>query len=166
MKNASLEQETIIHQHVLAAREGRDPRVIGRLYSGWVVFGQQQFVRGYALLLPDPVVPSLNALGAKERSQFLMDMTKVGDALLKVCGALRINYAIYGNLEPALHAHIIPRYADEPEDKRTSQPWAYDWNAAPAFDAKAFKDLGESIRHELSRMGVTKPMRFSPGENA
>ena len=58
------------------------------------------------------------------------------------------------------------RYADEPEDKRTSQPWAYDWNAAPPFDAKAFKDLGESIRHELSRMGVTKPMRFSPGENA
>ena len=95
-----------------------------------------------------------------------MDMTKVGDALLKVCGALRINYAIYGNLEPALHAHIIPRYSDEPEDKRTSQPWAYDWNAAPAFDAKAFKDLGESIRHELSRMGVTKPMRFLPGENA
>jgi diadenosine tetraphosphate (Ap4A) HIT family hydrolase len=166
MKTAILEQETVIHQHVLAAREGRDPRVIGRLYSGWVVFGQQQFVRGYALLLPDPVVPSLNALGAKERSQFLMDMTKVGDALLKVCGALRINYAIYGNLEPALHAHIIPRYVDEPEDKRTAQPWAYDWNAAPPFDATGFKDLGESIRHELSRMGVTKPMRFSPGENA
>src|SRR5262252_1323542 len=92
---------TAIHAQVVAAREGRDPRVIARLFSGWVVFGQQQFVRGYALLLPDPVVPSLNALGAKERSQFLMDMTKVGDALLKVCGALRINYAIYGNLEPA-----------------------------------------------------------------
>jgi diadenosine tetraphosphate (Ap4A) HIT family hydrolase len=166
MKTASHEQDTVIHQQVLAAREGREPRVIGRLYSGWVLFGQRQFVRGYALLLPDPVVPSLNALGAKERSQFLLDMTKVGDALLKVCGALRINYAIYGNQEPALHAHIIPRYADEPEDKRTSQPWAYDWDAAPAFDAKVFKDLGESIRHELSRMGVTKPMRFSPGENA
>ena len=71
-----------------------------------------------------------------------------------------------GNLEPALHAHVSPRYTDEPEEKRTVHPWAYDWNAAPAFDAKALKDLAESIRHELSRMGVTKPMRFSPGENA
>jgi diadenosine tetraphosphate (Ap4A) HIT family hydrolase len=166
MKTDKIEPETVIHELVHAAREGREPRVITRLYSGWVLFGQQQFVRGYALLMPDPVVPSINALGAKERSQFLMDMTKVGDALLKVSGALRINYAIYGNVEPALHAHIIPRYLDEPEELRTAQPWAYDWNAAPAFDREGLEDLAESLRRELGRMGVTKPMRFSPGENA
>jgi diadenosine tetraphosphate (Ap4A) HIT family hydrolase len=162
----SLEADTVIHQLVLAAREGRDPRVVTRLISGWVLFGQQQFVRGYVLLLPDPVVPSLNALGQKERTQFLLDMSRVGDALLKVCGAVRINYAIYGNLEPALHAHVIPRYTDEPEDKRTAQPWAYDWNAAPQFDRQAMEQLAESLRHEFSRLGVTKPMRFIPGQNA
>jgi diadenosine tetraphosphate (Ap4A) HIT family hydrolase len=166
MKTDKIEPETVIHEHVLAAREGREPRVITRLYSGWVLFGQQQFVRGYALLLPDPVVPSINALGAKERSQFLLDMTKVGDALLKVSGALRINYAIFGNAEPALHAHVVPRYLDEPEDKRTAHPWAYDWNVAPVFDRKGMEELAESLRRELGRMGVTKPMRFSPGENA
>lgn len=166
MKTEKIEPETIIHQHVLAAREGREPRVITRLYSGWVLFGQQQFVRGYALLLPDPVVPTLNALPTKERSQFLLDMSKVGDALLKVSGALRINYAIFGNMEPALHAHIVPRYVDEPEDKRTAHPWAYDWNAAPAFDRKGMEELAESLRRELSRMGITKQMRFAPGENA
>jgi diadenosine tetraphosphate (Ap4A) HIT family hydrolase len=151
---------------VHAAREGREPRVITRLYSGWVLFGQQQFVRGYALLLPDPVVPTINALGAKERSQFLMDMTRVGDALIKVGGALRINYAIFGNVEPALHAHVVPRYIDEPEEMRAAHPWAYNWEAAPAFDRAALHDLAESLRRELGRMGVTKPMRFSPGENA
>jgi diadenosine tetraphosphate (Ap4A) HIT family hydrolase len=166
MKSDRIEPETIIHQHVHAAREGREPRVITRLYSGWVLFGEQQFVRGYALLLPDPVVPSLNTLGAKERTQFLVDMTKVGDALLKVSGALRINYAIFGNVEPALHAHVVPRYADEPEDMRAAHPWAYDWNAAPLFDRKSFEELAESLRRELGRMGVTKTMRFSPGENA
>jgi diadenosine tetraphosphate (Ap4A) HIT family hydrolase len=166
MKTDRIEAETVIHEQVLAAREGREPRVITRLYSGWVLFGQQQFVRGYALLLPDPVVPSLNALGAKERSQFLLDMTKIGDALLKVSGALRINYAIFGNVEPALHAHVVPRYVDEPEEKRAAHPWAYDWNAAPQFDRKALEELSESLRRELGRMGVTKPMRFSPGENA
>ena len=166
MKDNKVEPETVIHRHVADAREGREPRVVGRVYSGWVLFGQQQFVRGYAVLLPDPVVPTINALGAKERSQFLMDMTKVGDALMKVSGALRVNYAMFGNAEPALHAHIVPRYLDEPEEMRAAHPWAYNWDAAPAFDRAALHDLAESLRRELGRMGVTKQMRFSPGENA
>jgi diadenosine tetraphosphate (Ap4A) HIT family hydrolase len=166
MRSDKTEPETVIHEQVAAARDGREPRVVARLYSGWVLFGQQQFVRGYALLLPDPVVPSLNALGAKERGQFLMDMTRVGDALLKVSGATRINYAIFGNVEPALHAHVVPRYLEEPEDMRTAQPWAYDWSAAPAFDRAALAELAEALRRELGRMGVTKQMRFAPGENA
>jgi len=81
------EGQTAIHAQVSAAREGRDPRVIARLFSGWAVFGERQFVRGYLLLLPDPVAPNLNALGARERIAFLSDMSRLGDALLKVTGA-------------------------------------------------------------------------------
>jgi diadenosine tetraphosphate (Ap4A) HIT family hydrolase len=162
----AIEPLTAIHQQVNEAREGRNPRVIARLYSGWAVFGERQFVRGYALLLPDPVVPNLNALGVQERSAFLTDMTRLGDALLKVAGAVRINYAMFGNEEPALHAHVIPRYLDEPEPLRTAQPWAYDWQAAPAFERPACQDLAESLLRELQRLGVTKPMRFAPGANA
>src|SRR5579862_6129811 len=138
MKNEiPIEPETAIHAQVVAAREGRDPRVICRLYSGWALFGERQFLRGYALLLPDPVVPTLNSLGAQERTLFLLDVARLGDALLKLTGATRINYAILGNQEPALHAHVIPRYADEPESLRTAHPWAYDWARAPAFDPAA-----------------------------
>jgi diadenosine tetraphosphate (Ap4A) HIT family hydrolase len=157
--------ETAIHRHVAAARAGREPRVIARLFCGWAVFGERQFLRGYALLLPDPVVPSLNALGAHERTLFLQDLARLGDAVLKVTGAERINYAILGNLEPALHAHVIPRYADEPETLRTAHPWMYDWEAAPLFDRASFQDLADALLKELSRMGVTKPMRFDPGAN-
>jgi diadenosine tetraphosphate (Ap4A) HIT family hydrolase len=164
MKNdTASEPLTAIHQQVSEARAGRNPRVIARLYSGWAVFGERQFVRGYALLLPDPVVPNLNALGVHERSAFLTDMTRLGDALLKVTGALRINYAMLGNEEPALHAHVIPRYLDEPEALRAAHPWAYDWNAAPVFERAACAELAESLLHELQRLGVTKPMRFAPG---
>jgi diadenosine tetraphosphate (Ap4A) HIT family hydrolase len=167
MKNETpAEPLTAIHMQVIAAREGRDPRVIARLFSGWAVFGERQFVRGYALLLPDPVVPNLNALGARERIAFLTDMSRLGDALLKVTGAARINYAIFGNLDPALHAHVIPRYLDEPEGLRTEQPWAYDWSAAPAFERPAFQELADGVLRELSRLGVTKPMRYNPGANA
>jgi diadenosine tetraphosphate (Ap4A) HIT family hydrolase len=166
MKSSLTDPDTVIHAQVMDAREGRLTRVVTRLYSGWVVFGERQFVRGYALLLPDPVVPSLNALGAQERTQFLMDMSRVGDALLKISGALRINYAILGNVDPALHAHVIPRYSTEPPQLRTAHPWAYDWNAAPLFDRATHGELKDSLRRELDRMGVTKPMRFDPGANA
>ena len=166
MKNEKQDIETEIHRQVAAARAGRDPRVAARLFSGWVVFGARQFVRGYVLLLPDPVVPSLNALAAQERGQFLLDMARLGDALLKVTNAVRINYAILGNAEPALHAHVIPRYADEAESLRTRHPWAYDWPAAPAFERAAYQELAENLRRELTRMGVTKHMRFDPGANA
>jgi diadenosine tetraphosphate (Ap4A) HIT family hydrolase len=166
MKSEIAEHQTAIHQMVAAAREGREPRVAAKLTSGWVLFGERQFVRGYVLLLPDPVVPTLNALGAKERGQFLLDMARLGDALLKVTNALRINYAILGNLEPALHAHVIPRYAEEPEELRTSHPWAHDWQAAPLFDRSVYAQFSEALRNELTRMGAARAMRYDPGVNA
>lgn len=166
MKSEKPEHQTAIHHQVIAAREGREPRVVARLFSGWVIFGERQFVRGYVLLLPDPVVPALNALGAQERGQFLLDMARLGDALLKVTNALRINYAILGNLEPALHAHVMPRYAEEPEALRTAHPWAHDWQTAPLFERTEYAPLSEALRRELTRMGVAKPMRYDPGVNA
>jgi diadenosine tetraphosphate (Ap4A) HIT family hydrolase len=167
LKNAMEADElTAIHTLVNDARAGREPRVVARLFSGWALFGERQFVRGYLLLLPDPVVPNLNALGARERIAYLSDMSRLGDALLKVTGAIRINYAIFGNEDPALHAHVIPRYQDEPEPLRTAQPWAYDWSAAPAFTPSACAQLAQELLRELTRLGVTKPMRFTPGVNA
>ncbi len=166
MKSEKSEPQTAIHEQVIAARAGKDPKVVVRLFSGWVIFGEQQFVRGYVVLLPDPVVPTLNALGAQERGQFLLDMARLGDALLKVTNAVRINYAMFGNLEPALHAHVIPRYAEEPEALRTAHPWAHDWQAAPRFERNEYAALSEALRRELTRMGVTKPMRYDPGANA
>jgi len=161
-----LEPETPIHKLVAAAREGREPRVIARLYSGWAIFGERQFLRGYSLLLPDPVVPTLNALGSQQRATYLQDVARLGDALLKLTGAARINYAILGNQDPALHTHLFPRYADEPEELRGSHPWAYDWERAPPFDRAQLQELADGLRKELTRMGLTKPMRFMPGENA
>jgi diadenosine tetraphosphate (Ap4A) HIT family hydrolase len=141
---------TAIHRRVADLRAGRDSTLLGRCASGWAVFGQRQFVTGYLLLLPDPVVPDLNALQPEQRAQFLLDMSRLGDALMRVAAPVRINYAIFGNVEPALHAHVIPRYGTEPEPMQTQHPWAYDWNAAPEFDAAAIAPLATSLRAELS----------------
>jgi diadenosine tetraphosphate (Ap4A) HIT family hydrolase len=140
---------TSIHRRVDALRAGRDPGFVARLASGWAVLGERQVLPGYCLLLPDPVVPTLNALKGTQRSVFLADMAALGDAVLAVTHAVRINYAIFGNLDPALHAHVIPRYHDEAAEFRTAQPWAYDWDAAPAFDLDRHRDLRDRIHAAL-----------------
>jgi diadenosine tetraphosphate (Ap4A) HIT family hydrolase len=148
--------ETAIHRRVDDARAGRDKSLLCRCESGWAVFGHQQVTRGYLLLLPDPVVPDLNALAAERRARFLLDMSLLGDALMRVLNPVRINYAIFGNQDPALHAHVIPRYSDEPEALRAQQPWAYDWSRAPAFDAAASTAMIEALRAELARLGALR----------
>jgi diadenosine tetraphosphate (Ap4A) HIT family hydrolase len=140
---------TAIHRRVEQLRAGQDPTLIARLPSGWAVLGEQQFLRGYSLLLPDSVVGTLNDLHGAARMQLLTDAARLGDALLTVCGALRINYAIFGNQEPALHVHVVPRYADEIPALRTAHPWAYDWPAAPRFDAARDGPLQQALRAAL-----------------
>ena len=142
--------DTLIHQRVAAARAGTNPAVIAKMPSGWAVVGDRQVVHGYCLLLPDPVVPDLNALDAAERARFLLDMATLGDVLLAVTRATRINYEILGNSEPALHAHLFPRYASEPEEFRSGPVWHYDWSKAPAFDRHSHAALIDMIRKALA----------------
>ncbi len=142
---------TTIHTMVERCRAASFPALVARLPSGWVIMGERQVLTGYCLLLPDPVVPHLNALSPALRGQFLSDMALVGDALLAVTAGLRINYAIFGNVDPALHAHIFPRRAAEPEATRTAQPWALDWNAAPNYSEALHGELRQRIAADIQR---------------
>jgi diadenosine tetraphosphate (Ap4A) HIT family hydrolase len=84
-------------------------------------------------------------------------MSMIGDALMEVTGAYRINYAIMGNSDPALHAHIVPRYITEPEPYRTNTPWSYPKEVMDAElydaqrDAGLITKLAEAIGKRVSR---------------
>jgi diadenosine tetraphosphate (Ap4A) HIT family hydrolase len=140
---------TAIHGMVERCRAADYPAAVAKLRSGWVVMGERQVLTGYCLLLPDPVVPHLNALPPDARGQFLSDMAMVGDALLNIVAGLRINYAIFGNVDPGLHAHIFPRRATEPEAMRAAQPFALDWNAAPIYSEALHGELKRRIAAEI-----------------
>jgi diadenosine tetraphosphate (Ap4A) HIT family hydrolase len=140
---------TVIHGMVERCRAEDYPPAVARLRSGWVVMGERQVLTGYCLLLPDPPVPHLNALRSESRAEFLSDMAVVGDVLLAVTSALRINYAIFGNAAPTLHAHIFPRHSTEPEATRTAQPWALNWDAAPSYTDALHGELKRRLREKL-----------------
>lgn len=149
---------TAIHRHVEECRGGREGaglRVVARMSSGWAVMGESQLLPGYCLLLPDPVVGSLNDLDMAARGRYLDDMARLGDAVSAAVSPRRINYEILGNLEPALHAHVLPRFEREPEAYRTKAVWLYPpevWNAPEhRFDAgnAAHARVREAIRAGL-----------------
>lgn len=143
---------TLIHQRVAEAQRGENPKVICRMPSGWAVMGDRQVMPGYCLLLPDPVPPSLNNMPDEHRERFLRDMVILGDALLEVTGAARINYEILGNSDPALHVHVIPRYDTEPEERRRAPVWFYDFKSAREFSPEADHLLLERIAAAVARL--------------
>lgn len=145
-------ERTLIHDWVEQARAGTHPRLVARLGSGWLVAGERQNLPGYCLLLPDPVVGDLNDLDEPARQRFLLDMAKAGDAVRRAFQPLRLNYEILGNSEPALHAHIFPRYAWEPRLLRTKPVWFYYpwWFVRPVRDPATLKGVVEKLRSALS----------------
>jgi diadenosine tetraphosphate (Ap4A) HIT family hydrolase len=142
------DHRTLIHERVELARAGDNPTVVGRMGSGWAVLADHQFLRGYCMLLPDPVVGHLTDLDLQQRAQYLVDMSRIGDALLAVTDADRINFEILGNASPALHAHVFPRYPSEPPELRSGPAWWYPpsvWDDGPRFSEDAHANLRDAL---------------------
>ena len=138
-----------IAARLAALRAGRDAALIARLASGWAVLGDPQVLEGYCLLIADPEVAHLNALAPAARTAFVADMARLGEAVLSVTQALRVNYAIFGNVDPLLHAHVFPRRLSEPERQRAMQPFALDGTNAPRYDAGRDAALAAALRAAL-----------------
>lgn len=132
---------------------GENPALIAKLPSGFAVMGDSQFLPGYCLLLAYPQVAKLNDLDGNGRFQFLSDMARLGDAILAATSCLRINYSIYGNLDPFLHAHLFPRYEWEPGEYSTKPPMQIPAEIREAgehqFDAARHRELMSAIRDGL-----------------
>lgn len=135
-----------------AAAAGTLPSVICKLPSGWLLAGEYQWLTGYCVLIADPLARDFNALDDERRARWGVDMGRVGDALLSACGAYRINYETWGNLTPALHTHIVPRFAREPDELRVLPPrQAYAWEKGRPFDLATDGAWMEKVRAFLAR---------------
>ena len=142
-----------IPERIAAAVAGTNPTVICRVPSGWAVLCDMQFLRGYIIHTAYPVVASLNDLDPQQRSIYLKDMALLGDALLEVTGAYRINYTIAGNTDPYLHAHIIPRYLSEPDQYLKGLPWSYpkEVMGTTLFDYERDRELIQQLAKAIQK---------------
>ena len=66
-----------------------------------------------------------------DAAAFMSEVQRVGRALRKVTGAVKINYEMHANSGSHLHIHLFPRYLDDdfpsaPIDYRVSEPAPYE----------------------------------------
>lgn len=137
--------------------------VMARTRSGFAVIGDTQHLPGYSLLLCDDAsVDHLSDLDWQRRSEFLLDLSLVGEAVESTCrsrGLRRVNYEVLGNSVAWLHGHVHARYAWEPPERVGGPVWGYprEERAAPqhAYSDDKHGELRSAITRELERLMST-----------
>ena len=123
--------------------------------SGFAVIGDRQFLPGYCLLLASPKVEHLSDLPFAQRSVYLQDMGLLGEAIMRVCRPLRINYEILGNYDHYLHTHLFPRYDWEPRERLEYPVWLYPDSAETAPNVAYSEETHGTLRQQLTEMLLT-----------
>lgn len=77
---------------------------------------------------------------------FIKDVRRVGRAIRHITRSPRINFAILGNVEPHLHAHVIPRMVGS-DPVPESAPWQ-----SPIGHSKLEGTERERLRSRLGKM--------------
>lgn len=162
---STTQQPGPISSRVQRILDGEDPQLIAEMPSGYAILGKYQpaAVNGCCMLLPrlgedGAVVSSPNDLSDEERGRFFADLTLLGDAILEVTGAERINYLVLCNQVPELHGHCIPRFAGEDPELRLKGPFeAYDFGSARVADAHGQdRDLHAQLRASLVKLMASR----------
>ena len=145
-----------IRARVARIRAGDDPQLLAEMPSGYAILGKYQPapIRGCCMLLPHEAAASPNDLDERGRERFFADLVRIGDAILRVTGAERVNYLVLCNQVPELHGHCVPRFASEDPALRLQGPFeAYDFGSAPVADALgADRELHGQLKAALEEL--------------
>ncbi|HEY7990747.1 MAG TPA: HIT family protein [Stellaceae bacterium] len=139
---------------IASAQRGDNPMFVGRMATGLVFLHDAQFLPGWCVLFAQPQVGKLEELDEARARDFLGDMARLGRAVSAACHPRRVNFAIYGNTAPVLHAHVVPRYEWEAADRITQPVWTYPtekWRDMRLdYDPAQYGALRDKIRAALT----------------
>ena len=103
--------------HPCSVCSGRWPASVDRiaeLSEGTVYLHTDQFFPGWSVLVLRRHAIELFDLEQGERARLIEDVNDVARALKQAFDARKVNYALFGNLVPHIHWHLIPRLAEDP----------------------------------------------------
>ncbi|HZP46435.1 MAG TPA: HIT family protein [Candidatus Binataceae bacterium] len=130
-------------------RESAD--LVAELPRSFLILGDQQFYRGYCILLAKRHVSELFLMPHGEAHELFDELLATARAINRVVAPLKLNYECLGNLEPHVHWHVLPRFASDP---RCREPV---WVRPEAERRVGLADgdrreLIEKVRAELGRV--------------
>ncbi len=104
-------------------RTNGNPYLVHEFEHSVFVIGEHQYHRGYAQVILKQHACDLHELPHRLQAAFFEETMLATQALVKTFAPAKMNHSCYGNLDPHLHWHLFPRYADDPD--RQKQPWLH-----------------------------------------
>jgi diadenosine tetraphosphate (Ap4A) HIT family hydrolase len=130
-------------------KAGSFPDFIAELSTGYVILGDQQFYRGYCVLLAKLHATELYLMPADAARALFDEMRLVAEAIAAVVEPWKTNYECLGNSEPHVHWHLIPRYQND--ELRRGPIWLRpESQRKVALDEDDRRELVGSIRTQLA----------------
>jgi diadenosine tetraphosphate (Ap4A) HIT family hydrolase len=118
-----------------------------RVFAGEVVDAYLQraaIQRGYTVVVwRGRHVAEPTELSPSEAALFWEELLHVGRAIESALDPVKLNYNLLGNSLPHLHAHVIPRFAEDP---RPEWPFPFPEETPPPFPAGELRATAEVIR--------------------
>jgi diadenosine tetraphosphate (Ap4A) HIT family hydrolase len=102
--------------------DSKEEDVVATLTSGKVHLQNDADYPGWCVLTFHRHAVEIFDLTEEERAHWIEDVAKVSRRVARVSECAKVNIAMFGNMVPHLHCHVIPRFFDDP-----------DWNKAPVF---------------------------------
>ena len=94
-------------------KRGVNPYFVAELKTGFVVMGDHQYFEGYTLFLCKQHKTELHELPDDLKQTFLLEMSRVAEAVYRAFSPDKLNYELLGNRDAHLHWHIFPRRLTE-----------------------------------------------------
>jgi diadenosine tetraphosphate (Ap4A) HIT family hydrolase len=111
----------LICERVALVRARQNAHLIADMRHSVFVVGDHQWHRGYALVLLKAHVREPFELPRDVQSEHFGEVMRAAEALNKTFAPRKMNYSCYGNAEPHVHWHLVPRYEDDPHPGQ--DPW-------------------------------------------
>jgi len=126
---------------------GSVTRRVALLPTSVAVLGNDQYYKGYTLVIARRHATELYHLSDAESTAYFQDMLRVARAIDRAFSPRKMNYELLGNTVAHLHWHLFPRYADDPNPTRPT--WETEHDPKRLSEAECGKSI-EAIRAHLA----------------
>lgn len=147
-------EDCLICNRISMIKEGTNKYFVAELETGYVVIGDHQYFEGYTLFLCKEHKNELHELESDYKQKFLVEMSKVAEAVYRAFKPDKLNYELLGNGDSHIHWHIFPRRLTEPTPKYpvwwTPRETMYSESVKPTNDA--LEELKNRLLEELKKI--------------